>query len=70
MRVDADLLRGAIVGRGMTQERVATLIGMDRSTFSRKMRSGALDFSVKEMHKMCDVLRLSNTEAIQIFLSE
>lgn len=69
MKVNTDLLRGKIVGKGLTQERVAEMIGIDRSTFSRKMRSNALDFSVEEMHKMCHVLGLSNDEAIQIFLA-
>ena len=68
MKVDVNLLRGRIVSEGLTQEQVASKIGMDRSTFSRKMRSDALDFSVKEMHDMCKILSLSNEEAKNIFL--
>ena len=49
---------------------MSVLIGMYSSTFSRKMRSSALDFSVEEMHKLCDVLNLNGEEAVQIFLSE
>lgn len=72
LRVNTDMLRGKIVANGLTQEGVAAQIGMDRSTFSRsrKMKSSALDFSVEEMHKLCDVLMLSNEEAIQIFLAQ
>ena len=70
LRVNTDMLRGKIVENGYTQEKVSVLIGMDRSTFSRKMSSSALDFSVEEMHKLCDVLNLNGEEAVQIFLSE
>lgn len=70
MKVDTDTLRGKIVSCGLTQERVASLIGMDRSTFSRKMKSAALDFSVGEMHRLCEVLSLTGDEAIHIFLSQ
>ena len=70
LRVNTDMLRGKIVANGLTQEGVAAQIGMDRSTFSRKMKSSALDFSVEEMHKLCDVLMLSHEEAIQIFLAQ
>ena len=70
MRVNTDMLRGKIVENGLTQERVASMIGMDRSTFSRKMKSEALDFSVEEMHKLCGILTLTDEEAIQIFLAQ
>lgn len=70
MRVNTDMLRGKIVEHGFTQENVANLIGMDRSTFSRKMKSNALDFSVEEMHKMCEILTLTNEDAREIFLSQ
>lgn len=70
MRVNTGMLRGKFAENELTQEQVATVIGMDRSTFSRKMKSNALAFSVEEMHKMCALLKLSNDEAKQIFLSE
>lgn len=70
MRVNTALLRGKIVSQGLTQERVAGLIGIDRSTFSRKMHSEALDFTVEELHKLYEVLDLTDEEAVRIFLCE
>ena len=70
MRVNIDMLKGKIVENGFTQEKIASMVGMDRSTFSRKMKSSALDFSVEEMHKLCAILTLSNEEAVQIFLAQ
>lgn len=69
MRVDVALLRGKIAERGMTQEKLARELSMDKSTLSRKMKSEALDFSVGEMHRIVEILNLSKTEAGEIFLS-
>ena len=70
MQVDIAQLRGKIAARGMTQEMLARAIHIDKSTFSRKMKSNALDFSVGEMHQIVDVLGLSKAEAEEIFLSQ
>lgn len=69
LHVDTDLLKGKIVANGLTQERVAAQIGMDRSTFSRKMQNNALSFSVGDMHALCNILGLSAEEAKKIFLA-
>lgn len=69
MRVDVAKLRGKIAECGMTQEKLAHEINMDKSTFSRKMRSEALNFSVGDMHRIASILKLSKEEAGEIFLS-
>ena len=70
MHVNVCKLKGKIVECGLTQEKVAELIGIDRSTFYRKLKNEGLEFSVGEMHSMCRALDLSGAEAIEIFLSE
>ena len=69
MNVDVKKFRGKIRERGMTQERLAAAIPIDPSTFSRKMKSDALAFSVGEMLKISEILHLSKKEASEIFLS-
>lgn len=70
MHVDTDKLRGKIVERGLTHKRVAKSIGIDKSTFYRKMKKDdGAEFSVGEMHSLCDVLDLTKEEAVAIFLS-
>ncbi|MBQ3089542.1 MAG: helix-turn-helix domain-containing protein [Oscillospiraceae bacterium] len=69
MRVNVDKLRGKIMEKGLTQEKVAGMVSMDRSTFSRKMKSEALEFSIGEMHRIADILSLTREEASQIFLA-
>jgi len=70
MRVDIELLKKSIAASGKTKETVAREIGIDYSTFSRKMNSEALTFSVGQMHKMVDVLSLSNDQATHIFFAQ
>ena len=70
MQVNIARLREKILAQGMTQEKAAHAIGMDKSTFSRKMKGQALGFSVGEMHKLVSVLNINNTEAVEIFLFE
>jgi len=67
--VDTNKLKGAIVSNGKTQQEVAEKIGIDRSTFYRKMKSGG-DFSVGEAAKMAAVIPLDDAEAIAIFFSD
>jgi len=64
--VDTNRLRGAIVSKGKTQQTIAKEIGIDKSTFYRKMKSGG-DFSVGEASKMAEVIPLTDAEAIAIF---
>lgn len=68
MRVDVNKLKGKIAENQLTPERVASAIGIDGSTFYRKLKANGLTFTVEQMHKIVDVLRLSKEEATQIFL--
>lgn len=69
MQVNVSKLRGKFAECGVTQEQLANFLQMDKSTFSRKMKSNALDFSVGEMHKISGYLGLSSIEATEIFLA-
>lgn len=62
-------LKGAIVEKGTTQQAVADAIGIDRSTFYRKMKNGG-DFSIKEAKKIAEEVPLTNLEAVEIFFGE
>lgn len=66
--VDLNKLRGKVVEKGLSQQELAVLIGIDRSTFYRKMKNGG-DFSIGEVSKMAEVMQLTNQEAVDIFLS-
>jgi DNA invertase Pin-like site-specific DNA recombinase len=67
-RVDESKLNGKIVERGTTKEAIASEIGIDRCTFYRRIKSNKL--LISDMHKICNILSLSSSEAIDIFLAQ
>lgn len=67
--VNVNKLKGLIVERNTTQENVANAIGIDRSTFYRKMKNGG-DFSIKEAQLITENVPLTNDEAIEIFFGQ
>ena len=65
MVVNIARLKGKIVERGNTQEAVANAIGMDRSTFYRKLKDGGEKFTIG----IVNAVPLSKEEAIDIFFT-
>ena len=59
-------MRFACIGKGQ----LAAAIGIDQATFYRKMQSNGEKFTVGEMHKMIDVLKMPVDLAASIFLFE
>lgn len=70
MHVNVLKLKGKIVERQMTQEGVAHDIGIDRSSFYRKMKKGGETFTVADIHSMVDTLQLDTNEIMDIFFDE
>ncbi|GIP14359.1 hypothetical protein J40TS1_00010 [Paenibacillus montaniterrae] len=68
MKTNMQKLRGKIVEAGITQEAVADLIGVDRSTFYRKVKSEGISFTIGEVHKIANAIQLTQQEAVEIFL--
>ena len=64
--IDMNKLNGKIVERETTKEAIADEIGINRSTFYRRLKNGKL--LIGDMHKICEVLNLTKDEAIEIFL--
>ena len=61
------MLRGKIVEAGTTIEALAAVIGMNRSTFHRKMKAEGNTFTVEEMNNMVRALNLNKEDATAIF---
>lgn len=70
MRVDLELLKREIAQSGKTKETFAKEIGIDYSTFTRKMKREALTFTIGQMHKTVEALGLTNDRAAEIFLAQ
>ena len=63
-----DALRSKMVEKRINGEEMAQKIGINTSTFYRKMKSDGMSFTVGQMHKIAEVLELSHEEAASIFL--
>ena len=61
-------LKGKIVEKGLNIEQVADMIGVDRSTFYRKMNN-ADKITIGEASRIKDALMLSDNDAYDIFLA-
>lgn len=62
-------LKGKIVENGINVEKLASLIGIDRSTFYRKLNNQGETFTVREVNLICKHLKLSKDEAMEIFFA-
>lgn len=61
-------LKGKIVEKGLNIEQVADMIGVDRSTFYRKLNN-ADKITIGEAARIKDALLLSDGDAYDIFLA-
>ena len=66
--IDTNKLKGAIVANGKDQKQIAEELGIDKSTFYRKMKEGGT-FSIGEASRMAEIIPLSDAEAIAIFFN-
>ena len=61
MKVDYSKLLGRIREFGITQEKMAKEIGINKSTLSSKL-NGRTSFTAFEIDKICKLLDISNAE--------
>ena len=67
--IDKNKLLGKIREKALTQKDVAERIGIDESTFYRKLKKNGQTFTIEEAYKISEVLDLTNQESIDIFLA-
>ncbi len=70
MRVNIELLKDEMNKCGMNIKKVAALIGIDESTFYRKLKANGETFTVKEMFDIIEVLDIEKEKASEIFFSD
>lgn len=66
--INRALLKSKLIAKGMTMDGLASDLGIDRTTFYRRLRDATL--TVGNVHKIIDVLGLSEQETIAIFLCQ
>jgi DNA-binding Xre family transcriptional regulator len=68
--VNINKLKGKIVEKELSVEKLAEKIGIDRSTLYRKMSNNGETFTIKEANLICKVLELNIQEASNIFFNQ
>lgn len=68
--VNINKLKGRIIECGMNVEKVAEIIGMDKSTLYRKINSNGENFTIKEADLIANALKLTYHEVNAIFFSQ
>lgn len=68
--VNINKLKGKIVENGLTTEKLADNIGINRSTLYRKMNSNGENFTIKEASLIAKTLNLTLEETNAIFFSQ
>lgn len=66
--VDVNKLRGVIAERGKSQADVARMLGINDRTFYKKMKRKVFDSD--EILRMCNYLRVDETNMISIFFKQ
>lgn len=70
MNIDVVKLRNKINEKNMSVAKFSSEIGIDVSTFYRKIEANGNGFTIGEVHKAAEVLELDGAEAVGIFLPQ
>ncbi len=67
--VNINMLKFKIIEKGWNVEKIAKKIGIDRSTFYRKMNDTGSEFTIREADYIARLLDLNYDEVNEIFFS-
>lgn len=68
MAINVDLLKDKLSKRGITVKGLCVHLGIDESTYYRKLSDGGNSFTIEQIQKIVDFAKLSNSDARLIFL--
>ena len=68
--VNVNKLKGKIVEQNLSVEKLAELMGINKSTIYRKIANDGSDFSIDEVDSMIKILNLSADDVISIFFKQ
>lgn len=66
--LNANKLKGKLVEKGMTVEEISKTLGINPSTFYRKLKNNS--FEIGEADVIVKALQLSSSEAKEIFFNQ
>lgn len=66
-KMNVNKLNGKIVEKAMTKDSLASAMGVDRSTFFRRLKNGRL--LLADVYKIAEVMELTRDEVDEIFFN-
>lgn len=66
--MDGDKLKAKIKARHLSVKDVSEELGIDQSTYYRKVATNGENFSVAQVKRLAELLHLTSEEAKEIFL--
>lgn len=69
MHVNVNRLRGIIVERGLNGKKIAESLGINQSTYYRKLRANGAGFTISQVSKLTELLELDDDERVAIFFA-
>lgn len=70
MFTNIDELKRKMSEREISKEAMANALGINPSTFYRKLQTAGENFTVGQMHRIAEILNLSREEVSLIFLEQ
>ena len=70
MQINIPKLKGKMAENNINRTQLASKIGMARTTFYRKLKSGGGSFTVEEVQGIASALNMTPDEVMNIFLGE
>ena len=70
MQINIPKLKGKMVENNINRTQLASKIGMARTTFYRKLKSGGGSFTVEEVQGIASALNMTPDEVMNIFLGK
>jgi hypothetical protein len=68
--MNVNKLKGKIVENGVNVDTVAEAIGVDKSTFYRKLAADGVNFTIGEADRIAQFLKLTKDEVNAIFFAQ
>lgn len=69
MAVKTEELKARMLMCGITAKDLANALGINESTYYRRMANHGATFTVEQAQKIAEILRMSRDDAVDIFLS-
>lgn len=66
----AQQIKGRIISQGLSVSKVSEMLGINKSTMYKKLKDDGETFTIKEVRKLSEILKLSLDDVNRIFFNQ